>query len=216
MGTGRAYRVVTFSDGGPGVYGESATWLGVWGKSNKNAGVFGESKGFDGVVGESDADQRSGVVGRNTIKADASTLRPRGGNGVWGESFSEGYSGVAGVNVQLDFDINSIVAAVAHTLRGVYTNLTKDPVDPFPDFKQVLDDAFPPTNPNGTPRISTIPGSNPDNPFPLPTPRSLSVTRYTGALAPNERTNSIRTLINKGGKHTLRPTLNANRRAALL
>ena len=120
------------------------------------------------------------------------------------------------LNVQLGFDINTIVAAAAPTLSGVYKNLTKDPVDPFSDFKQVLDDAFPATNPNGTPKVSSIPGSNPDNPFPLRTPRSLSVIKYRAALPPNQCANGIRALINKGGMHTLRPTLNSNRRTALV
>jgi hypothetical protein len=60
---------------------------------------------------------------------------------------------------QLGFSINAIVAAAAPTLRGVYTNLTGDPNDPFPLFKELLDTAFPGT--------STITGPNLDNPFPL-------------------------------------------------
>jgi hypothetical protein len=119
------------------------------------------------------------------------------------------------LNAQLGFDINSIVAAAAPTLAGVYKNL-RDMVDPFPDFKQVLDSAFPATNPDGSPRTSAVPGRNPDNPFPLPSPRTLSVKRYIAALPPVQRTGSIRSLIAKSGRHTLRPTLNTNRRAAFL
>jgi len=38
------------------------------------------------------------------------------------------------------------------------TNLTGDPGNPFPPFEGLLDTHFP--------RKATIPGSNPDNPFP--------------------------------------------------
>jgi hypothetical protein len=60
---------------------------------------------------------------------------------------------------QLGFGINQIVAAAASELSGVYKNLTGDAGDPFPFFKQLLDEAFPGT--------TAIPGSNPDNPWPL-------------------------------------------------
>jgi hypothetical protein len=63
------------------------------------------------------------------------------------------------LQVQLGFSINSIVAAAAPELAGVYKNLTGDGRDPFPAFKKLLDDTFPGT--------TAIPGSNPDNPFPL-------------------------------------------------
>ncbi len=71
------------------------------------------------------------------------------------------------LSYQLGFNIQRIIAAAAPTLAGVYTNLTGDAADPFPAFKQMLDDAFPPTNPDGSPRYSVIPGPNPDNPYPL-------------------------------------------------
>jgi hypothetical protein len=71
------------------------------------------------------------------------------------------------LSYQLGFNIQRIIAAAAPTLAGVYTNLTVDAADPFPAFKQMLDDAFPPTNPDGSPRYSVIPGPNPDNPYPL-------------------------------------------------
>lgn len=69
---------------------------------------------------------------------------------------------------QLGFSINAIIAAAAPTLAGVYQNLTGDACDPFPNFKQTLDAAFPSTNPDGSPKTSVVPGANPDNPFPLP------------------------------------------------
>jgi hypothetical protein len=62
---------------------------------------------------------------------------------------------------QLGFSINSIVAAGAPTLAGVYKKLTGDPSDPFPFFKQLLDWAYP--------GASTITGPNLDNPFPIST-----------------------------------------------
>lgn len=71
------------------------------------------------------------------------------------------------LSYQLGYNIQRIVAAAAPTLSGVYRNLTGNAADPFPAFKQMLDKAFPPTNPNGTPIHSVVPGPNPDNPYPL-------------------------------------------------
>jgi Listeria-Bacteroides repeat domain (List_Bact_rpt) len=71
------------------------------------------------------------------------------------------------LSVQLGFAIADIVAAApgagnaATCLRGVYRNLTNDSSDPFPFFKQLLDNAFPPS------QVATVPGPNPDNPWPL-------------------------------------------------
>jgi len=71
------------------------------------------------------------------------------------------------LRVQLGFSINAIIAAApgssnaASCLRGVYRNLTGDDSDPFPFFKHLLDNAFPPD------QVSSIPGPNPDNPWPL-------------------------------------------------
>ena len=48
------------------------------------------------------------------------------------------------LHVQLGFSIESIIAA-APNLAGVYRNLTGDTSDPFPFFKQLLDNAFPGT-----------------------------------------------------------------------
>jgi hypothetical protein len=71
------------------------------------------------------------------------------------------------LSYQLGYNIQRIIAAAAPTLAGVYTNLTGDAADPFPAFKEMLDNAFPLTNPDGTPKYSVIPGPNPDNPYPL-------------------------------------------------
>jgi hypothetical protein len=65
------------------------------------------------------------------------------------------------LNVQLGFSINELVSAASKNLSGVYKNLTGDSSDPFPYFKSLLDDAFPGT--------TSIPGPNPDNPYPLGT-----------------------------------------------
>lgn len=71
------------------------------------------------------------------------------------------------LHVQLGFAIPDIIAAApgashaATCLRGVYRNLAGDSSDPFPFFKQLLDNAFPPDV------LATVPGPNPDNPWPL-------------------------------------------------
>lgn len=62
---------------------------------------------------------------------------------------------------QLGYTTSQIVQAAASTLAGVYRNLTGDNSDPFPFFKLLLDNAYPPDT------VSTIPGPNQDNPFPL-------------------------------------------------
>jgi len=72
---------------------------------------------------------------------------------------------------QLGFRIKDIIASApgltngllnaTGTLRGVYQNLTGDNSNPFPFFKQMLDTAFPPD------RVSSVPGLNPDDPWPL-------------------------------------------------
>jgi hypothetical protein len=71
------------------------------------------------------------------------------------------------LSYQLGYSIQRIIAAAAPMLAGVYRNLTGDTSDPFPQFKQMLDTAFPRTKPDGTPITWTIPGPNPDNPYPL-------------------------------------------------
>jgi hypothetical protein len=72
---------------------------------------------------------------------------------------------------QLGFSITQIIAAApgykdgvlnaTAPLRGVYKNLTGDDSDPFPFFKQLLDVAYPES------QVSSIPGTNPDDPWPL-------------------------------------------------
>jgi hypothetical protein len=62
---------------------------------------------------------------------------------------------------QLGYTTAQICQAAASTLGGVYRNLTGETGDPFPFFKLLLDNAYPPDT------VSTIPGTNPDNPFPL-------------------------------------------------
>lgn len=62
---------------------------------------------------------------------------------------------------QLGYSTSQIVQAGAPTLGGVYRNLTGDNSDPFPFFKLLLDNAYPPDT------ASAIPGPNPDDPFPL-------------------------------------------------
>lgn len=63
------------------------------------------------------------------------------------------------LSAQLGFEAKKIVAAAAPELAGVYRHLTGDDLDPFPSFKGLLDRAFPWPKP--------IPGTHPDNPFPL-------------------------------------------------
>ncbi len=73
---------------------------------------------------------------------------------------------------QLGFQIPAIIAAApgfdsngqpvtGSCLRGVYQNLTGDTSDPFPFFAQLLANAYPPD------LVTSIPGSNPDDPWPL-------------------------------------------------
>lgn len=71
------------------------------------------------------------------------------------------------LSYQLGYDIKRVIAAAASTLGGVYHNLTGDPTDPFPAFKAQLDRAFPTHDAAGNPITSTVPGPNPDNPYPL-------------------------------------------------
>ena len=107
---------------------------------------------------------------------------------------------------QLGFDIKPIVAAGTSTLGGVYTNLTGDPNDPFPFFKQVLDNAFP--------EKSTITGGNLDNPFPLPSAAVLSTLKYLRSNAPG--TKFVRQLVASKNVGQLRAVLNTDRRASLV
>jgi len=71
------------------------------------------------------------------------------------------------LHIQLGFSINAIcnaapgVSQAGSCLRGVYQNLTGDDSDPFPFFKNLLDNAFPENE------VTNVPGPNPDNPWPL-------------------------------------------------
>jgi hypothetical protein len=71
------------------------------------------------------------------------------------------------LSYQLGYDIKRVIAAAAPTLAGVYRNLTGDASDPFPAFKAQLDRHFPRTDGAGNPVDASIPGPNPDNPYPL-------------------------------------------------
>jgi len=71
------------------------------------------------------------------------------------------------LSYQLGYQIKQIVQAAAPSLAGVYRNLTGRSDDPFPAFKALVDAHFPRTNPDGSDHSWTIPGPNPDNPFPL-------------------------------------------------
>ncbi|MEO6965620.1 MAG: InlB B-repeat-containing protein [Acidobacteriaceae bacterium] len=72
---------------------------------------------------------------------------------------------------RLSFTIEEIIAAApgftngnlnaTAPLQGVYRNLTGDGGNPFPFFKFLLDEAFPPN------LTASIPGANPDDPWPL-------------------------------------------------
>ncbi|HWH09806.1 MAG TPA: hypothetical protein VG165_01655 [Solirubrobacteraceae bacterium] len=79
------------------------------------------------------------------------------------------------LHTQLGYSINQIIAAAAPELSGVYKNLTGHSGDPFPAFKKLLDDNYPGT--------TTIPGSNPDNPFPLVgSSKSQGLAAFDGRL----------------------------------
>ncbi|HEY8764208.1 MAG TPA: hypothetical protein VIM18_08460 [Solirubrobacteraceae bacterium] len=61
--------------------------------------------------------------------------------------------------MQLKFSVDQIVGAGAPDLAGVYRNLTGEPDDPFPHFKELLDGRYP--------GARTIPDGHPDNPWPI-------------------------------------------------
>lgn len=60
---------------------------------------------------------------------------------------------------ELNYTIEKIVAAGGPSCGDVYQNLTGNAADPFPDFKNKLDSAFP--------GLSVITSGNLDNPFPI-------------------------------------------------
>ena len=88
---------------------------------------------------------------------------------------------------QLGFGVNSIVAAGGATLAQVYKNLTGDSTNPFPLFKQLLDNAYPGT--------STITGPNLDNPYPI-AKLSFAVRKNTFERA------EVQDVVNRGSKFT--------------
>ena len=72
------------------------------------------------------------------------------------------------LHVQLGYGINAIIGAASNgngVLRNVYKQLSGSDLDPFPAFNALLASAFPPSD------VSSIPGANPDNPFPLSLPK---------------------------------------------
>jgi hypothetical protein len=98
---------------------------------------------------------------------------------------------------QLGFKITDIIAAAPRfnssgepndgaCLRGVYQNLTGDTSDPFPFFAQLLATAYPPS------QVSSIAGSNPDDPWPI---GLLSFTGVKNTWGPDE----VADIIAKGG-----------------
>lgn len=100
---------------------------------------------------------------------------------------------------QLGFSASSIVGAApgldssnnligGSCLRGVYRNLTGDTSDPFPYFAGLLAAAFPPD------QVSSIPGSNGDDPWPL---GSLSFVGAKNTWGHDE----INDIISKGGTY---------------
>jgi hypothetical protein len=95
------------------------------------------------------------------------------------------------LRAQLGFSVTDIVTKAPlsdpgadpsrPSIREVYRNLTGDDSDPFPFFYQLLDAFFPST------LAASIPGPNPDNPFPLipfkqGTGSSFSLSTATDAI----------------------------------
>lgn len=89
------------------------------------------------------------------------------------------------------YDSNNNLKATA-PLRGVYQNqnLTGDNSDPFPFFKQLLDNAYPPD------QVSSIPGANPDDPWPLASFQYWGVKNTFG----KDEVNDL--IANSGGLYT--------------
>lgn len=65
------------------------------------------------------------------------------------------------LNVQLGFPIKQIISNYSNNLASCYHALTGDSSDPFPIFAGLIASAYP----AGTP--GTLPGPNPENPFPI-------------------------------------------------
>jgi len=101
---------------------------------------------------------------------------------------------------QLGFSIPEIIAAApgldssgnpidGACLRGVYQNLTGDTTDPFPYFAGLLAAAYPPN------QVSSIPGPNTDDPWPL------ALLSFVGAKNTWGK-DEVSDIISKGGTYT--------------
>jgi hypothetical protein len=106
---------------------------------------------------------------------------------------------------QLGFSINQIIAAGAATFRQTYKNLTADNNDPFPVFAGLLQSSFPAGLPSGLAN---------DNPWPIPSNRTLSLRRFASARR-IQTSNGVRNSMNADGFTNLRGWLNSDRAAAL-
>lgn len=108
---------------------------------------------------------------------------------------------------QLGFSMRAIVQAASDTLEGVYQNLTKDSQVFASAFAPLLATKFPP----GVP--SNLAGST--NPFPLPTSRVLSLSRYLAAhpLSPGQ---SLADMVGSKNIGNLRAILNSDRPVSLI
>jgi hypothetical protein len=100
---------------------------------------------------------------------------------------------------QLGFSIPEIIAAApgldssgnpidGACLRGVYQNLTGDTSDPFPYFAGLLAAAYPPS------QVSSIPGPNTDDPWPL------GLLSFVGAKNTGGK-DEVSDIISKGGTY---------------
>jgi hypothetical protein len=107
---------------------------------------------------------------------------------------------------QLGFSINQIIAAGAATFKQTYKNLTRDNGDPFPVFAGLLQSRFP---------VGQASGLANDNPWPIPSNRTLSLQRFASAQG-IQASNGIRSSMSAGGFTNLRGWLNSDRSAALM
>jgi hypothetical protein len=103
---------------------------------------------------------------------------------------------------QLGFSINQVIGAGAPTLAKTHQTLTNDSERRFLNFAALLEAKFP---------SSKAASITDDNPFPLPSPASLSVGRYRDKHMPG--TKSLKNLLN--GAANVRPVLNSDRPTSL-
>jgi hypothetical protein len=106
---------------------------------------------------------------------------------------------------QLGFSLNQIIAAGGATFRQTYKNLTRDNSDPFPVFAGLLQSKFPAGHSSGLAN---------DNPWPLPSNRTLSLKRFASARR-IQASNGIRSSMSTAGFANLRGWLNSDRSPAL-